>query len=83
MPRDPTLPRQVPGRIEPPGAGPLGALALVSARGDVLQVQWGDREGGPGERPENAAEAIEALLEAMAPPSDDGITPAAPAGRAP
>ena len=91
MPRDPTLPRQMPalspvegpGRIEPPIADPLGALALVNARGDVLRVEWGDREGREGERPDSPAEASEALLEAIAPPADDAVTPAGPAGPAP
>jgi len=83
MPHDPMLARPLPARTEPSATDPLGAVALVSARGDVVRVEWGDREGREGERPDNPAEAIEALLEAIAPPGDDAVTPEGPAGRAP
>jgi hypothetical protein len=89
MPRDPLFGRSVGAGLDTQGSA-LGAIVLVGARGDVVRVEWGGSAGGAGASgtgegamPESPAEAIEVLLDAIAPRGDDGVSPAKPPARAP
>lgn len=69
--RDPLDPLASPGALYPPPADaipyrPLGALSLVDREGNLVWFDWGSPAPADADAPANAADAIEALLRALA-----------------